>query len=595
MHNGSTGGTAQPDDFDLTLEGQAVSSGVAVPVVPGTYTAAETLLPGYTFDGFSGDCNARGAMSVALGEHKTCTLSNTAQQATLTLVKTISGGSATLADFQARLDDQDVAWSQAITLDPGTYTASEVMEVLDYVAGAWGGDCAADGTVDVALGDALTCTITNYHAQLSIVKSADPSFYDAAGDTILYTITATNTGQATLTGVDVGDALIDGLDSWQCSPATPATLAPGAAITCTATYTIKPADVSAGSVLNTACADSAETSEPVCDDETSCARSCRSPRKPTSTPSTRPATSSATPSRPPTPAGRPSMTWTSAMPSSTASTTGSARRPSWSMSWRPAQSITCTATYRVTQQDVEDGSVFNQACADSDETPEVCDDLDIPLARLEIVKEASVSSYDAAGDEIVYTVTATNTGQATLRDVDVSDDLIDGLDSWVCQVGDTEVSLPVDSLASGQSITCTATYLVTEADLEAGSVPNTACADADETPEVCDDLDIPLAQARDRQGSQQQHLQRCRRPDRLHRHGHQHRGGRPHGRRHQRRPHRWPRQLAVHAGHPGLAGTRGLHHLHRDVQDHRSRTSKPARSTTRPAPTATRRPRSAMT
>ena len=33
------GGSAVPDDFDLTLEGNAVTSGVAVPVNPGTYTA----------------------------------------------------------------------------------------------------------------------------------------------------------------------------------------------------------------------------------------------------------------------------------------------------------------------------------------------------------------------------------------------------------------------------------------------------------------------------------------------------------------------------------------------------------------------------
>jgi len=50
---------------------------VAVPVSPGSYTAGETLLPGYTFDGFSGDCDTNGATTVALGESKTCTLTNT--------------------------------------------------------------------------------------------------------------------------------------------------------------------------------------------------------------------------------------------------------------------------------------------------------------------------------------------------------------------------------------------------------------------------------------------------------------------------------------------------------------------------------------
>ena len=37
------GGTAQPNDFNLTLEGTPVSSGVTVNVAPGTYTAGETI------------------------------------------------------------------------------------------------------------------------------------------------------------------------------------------------------------------------------------------------------------------------------------------------------------------------------------------------------------------------------------------------------------------------------------------------------------------------------------------------------------------------------------------------------------------------
>jgi len=73
------GGTASPDDFNLTLNGQPVASGVEVAVEPGTYTAAETPLSGYTFAGFSGDCNADGQITVAAGESKTCTLTNTFQ------------------------------------------------------------------------------------------------------------------------------------------------------------------------------------------------------------------------------------------------------------------------------------------------------------------------------------------------------------------------------------------------------------------------------------------------------------------------------------------------------------------------------------
>ena len=70
------GGLAQPDDFLLTLDGDPVTRGMAVPVEPGTHIAGENLLEGYTRIGFSGDCNSSGEVTVAQGETKTCTLTN---------------------------------------------------------------------------------------------------------------------------------------------------------------------------------------------------------------------------------------------------------------------------------------------------------------------------------------------------------------------------------------------------------------------------------------------------------------------------------------------------------------------------------------
>jgi uncharacterized repeat protein (TIGR01451 family) len=366
------------------------------------------------------------------------------------------------------------------------------MNVSDYVAGVWGGDCDAQGNVTIALGDALTCTVTNYHAELEITKSANPGFYAAAGDLISYTITATNSGMATLTGVDVSDALIDGLDSWECTPEIPATLAPGESITCTASYGISEADVEAGSVPNTACAISAETSEPVCDDETVYLSELEIVKSA-------------------------DVDYFSAAGDQITYTVIATNTGEFTLtdvdisddlidgldSWvctptlvvaelASGESVTCTATYEVTEADVEAGSVPNVACAVSDQTPEVCDDLDIPLAQLEIEKTADPLTYSAVGDEIVYTVIATNTGEATLTDVDISDDLIDGLDSWACTVGNAVTGMPVAQLASGQAITCSATYTVTEADVTGtdpeGFITNVACVDSDQTPEVCDQV-----------------------------------------------------------------------------------------------------------
>lgn len=70
------GGSAVPDDFNLTLDGQPVLNGVRVSVDPGTHTAGETMLPGYTFEGFGGDCDSNGNVIVAAGDDKTWMLTN---------------------------------------------------------------------------------------------------------------------------------------------------------------------------------------------------------------------------------------------------------------------------------------------------------------------------------------------------------------------------------------------------------------------------------------------------------------------------------------------------------------------------------------
>ena len=79
-----------------------------------------------------------------------------------------------------------------------------------------------------------------------------------AGDTLTYSFETQNTGNVTLTGVMITDPL-DGLSALTCTPAQPSTLAPLAAMTCTATYVVTALDAVNGSVTNTATADSNET------------------------------------------------------------------------------------------------------------------------------------------------------------------------------------------------------------------------------------------------------------------------------------------------------------------------------------------------
>src|SRR5690606_39080230 len=77
----------------------------------------------------------------------------------------------------------------------------------------------------------------------------------------------------------------------------------------------------------------------------------------------------------------------------------------------------------------------------------------------------------SAGDTIEYQFVVENTGDVTLTDVSVTDEL-PGLSALVYAWPGAEGVLEV-----GQSVTATATYVVTAADVNAGNVHNSATAD----------------------------------------------------------------------------------------------------------------------
>ena len=82
----------------------------------------------------------------------------------------------------------------------------------------------------------------------------------------------------------------------------------------------------------------------------------------------------------------------------------------------PGESITCTASYTITQADLNAGSVTNIATASaggtsSDPDTETVNALQNPA--LTLVKTASPTTYDAVDDVISYSYLVTNTGNMT--------------------------------------------------------------------------------------------------------------------------------------------------------------------------------------
>jgi hypothetical protein len=123
----------------------------------------------------------------------------------------------------------------------------------------------------------------------------------------------------------------------------------------------------------------------------------------------------------------------------------------------------------------------------------VCKDEVFPRANLAIDKEldahvdSDLSEYVDEGDELDYLIIATNTGSIDLTGVTVIDPMFGtALDCvWDSSPG---------NLAVGESVTCTGTYVVTNADEVAGSITNTATADSDQTDEVTDSVTVETGQ-----------------------------------------------------------------------------------------------------
>jgi uncharacterized repeat protein (TIGR01451 family) len=144
--------------------------------------------------------------------------------------------------------------------------------------------------------------------------------------------------------------------------------------------------------------------------------------------------------------------------------------------------ITCTAGYVVKQADVDAGSITNTATATG--TPPTGapvtsppDDAVVVIAAapaLTLVKTADAAAVSnvVVGQTVHYSFLVTNTGNVSLHGIGITEGAFTGsgtLSPIACP--GTPASLP-----PGASVTCTANYVVTQHDVDAGAVTNTAVA-----------------------------------------------------------------------------------------------------------------------
>lgn len=159
------GGTATASDFTMNVTGTNVSTstfagsetGVEVTLDAGSYEVTEIGLPGYLQSG-SVDCSG----TIEAGETKTCTITNNDIAPQLIVNKIVindDGGTKVISNFPLFVDGESVESGVATTTTIGLHTVSETTD-SGYTS-VIGGDCAADGTITLELGDIKTCTITN--------------------------------------------------------------------------------------------------------------------------------------------------------------------------------------------------------------------------------------------------------------------------------------------------------------------------------------------------------------------------------------------------------------------------------------------------
>lgn len=167
--NNIHGGNNIVPDFHLFVDNgivaTPVTSGFASQVVPGTYSVSETGVSGYVAS-FSGDCDIDGNVTLAAGDNKTCTITNTDLPANITLIKNVTG-IAPLADpstFRMRVDGTLVPNTTSIAVTSNSnHLISEDPKVGYHFVSITGAGCPASTSTPIVLneGQAVTCTITN--------------------------------------------------------------------------------------------------------------------------------------------------------------------------------------------------------------------------------------------------------------------------------------------------------------------------------------------------------------------------------------------------------------------------------------------------
>ncbi|MFK7803941.1 MAG: hypothetical protein AB8G95_20070 [Anaerolineae bacterium] len=409
--------------------------------------------------------------------------------------------------------------AQPLSLDPATgYSCFATYNVtqLDIDNGAITNTASVSGA-DIGgttAGDSDTVvTATAQNPELTLLKlvdaveDVDTSTTFSAGDIVTYTFTVTNTGDTTLENVRVNDPL-PGISTPICAPAQGSTLGLGGTMTCTATYTLQQPDINNGDVINTATA-TGMTPNGISVDDNSTASVIATEAPDITLDKTYLSNADEDSSNDVsvndtltyqfviTNSGNVSLTDIQVDDPLPGLSTVSC--PAGGL--LPNNSKTCTATYSVRQTDVDNGSIVNTATTSGDSPADTTvtsnDTATVPVAQnpaIEIEKTLFLNADEdgsldrTLNDTLTYRFVITNSGDVALNNVSVNDPLVNPA-TLSCSPAISS------TLALGQSMVCTAGYVIAQIDIENGAITNTATATGETSTNISvDDTDTIVSE-----------------------------------------------------------------------------------------------------
>ena len=507
------------DRVAVTCTATEIAPGASVTCTSAVYSTTQPNLDdGSVTNTASATATGAGAPAEAVTSNQDSVTVNADQQPAIDLVKTapvvaaedFTVGNTVTYSFEIT-NTGNVTLTQAITGDTeftitddkiGTFSCGPVPLAIgasltcteDYQLTFL--DVLAGRVVNTATAEVGTIQSPEDNAQISpelspaisLVKTADTASVTALGDSISYSFEVTNTGDTQIFAsnhpISIADPL---LSSFDCS-AQPATLNPGESFSCTGVRNgVTQDELDAGQVDNTAQASFVFNSNdvPVTIQSNSSSASVPVVAAPAMTfAKTGPATYSAVTE---------TLSYTFEVTNDgnvtlDEVTVSDPLIPGLSCvltDIAPGATDSCTDTYAVTQPDVDDESIVNTATAvavpaqgsqlTQDATSTATIDPAAATKSLALDKTADTPSFAAVGDVITYTLAVENTGTQTLTQITVTDAL------------DADFSCLIPTLAPlATDNSCTFTHTVTQGDIDAGQVVNTASASSPDVSAVTD-------------------------------------------------------------------------------------------------------------